>query len=69
MKNVYEIFEFPLIKEKLLHYANTELSQQYISSLEMFEEEEALSLSLKELNEAMSYSQKYGRINVFFILI
>lgn len=66
MKNVYEIFEFPLIKEKLLHYANTELSQQYISSLEMFEEEEALSLSLKELNEAMSYSQKYGRINVFF---
>ena len=41
MKNVYEIFEFPLIKEKLLHYANTELSQQYISSLEMYQHHQA----------------------------
>ena len=66
MKNVYEIFEFSLIKEKLLSFANTELSQQYVKQLEMFSDIETLKEAFFELEECIRYSQKYGRINIYY---
>ena len=65
MKSVYETFEFSFIKEKLLKHANTELAKEYINHLEMFTSSSDLLSSLNELQEAINYSYKYGRINIF----
>lgn len=65
MKSIYETFEFPLIKERLKDYAYTQLAREYCQNLEMYNNVDDLVLSLDELNEAINYCYKYGRINIF----
>lgn len=62
MKDIYEIFEFNLIKEQLEKFAAGELAKIYVKNLTMFDNEDDLSLSLQELKEGIRYCYKYASL-------
>lgn len=64
MKSIYDVFEFPIIRERLKKYASTELGKNYCDSLEMFSSSDDLALSLEELNEGIKYCYKYSRLSI-----
>lgn len=64
MKDVYSIFEFDFIKEKLINYALTKIGKQKIRNLQMFNDEEDLLLSLDNLSEGLKYCYKYSSLPI-----
>lgn len=64
MKSIEEIFEFNLIKEKLLSFAYTELGRKAVKDLTMFLDVNLLKDSLDELSETINYTYKYARIKI-----
>ena len=64
MQNIYETFEFNLIKEEIYNYAKTERAKEEISSLLMFEDISKLKKELEELKETMSLIQRYGEMPI-----
>lgn len=64
MKDVYSVFEFDYIKEKLISYALTKIGKQKIRNLQMFDDEENLSSALENLNEGLRYCYKYSSLPI-----
>lgn len=67
MKDIYEIFQFSLIKEKLKEYAMTEIAKEKINSLVMFDNANELQTSLDYLKEGIFYCYKYSRPTIRYL--
>ncbi len=60
MQDIYSSFEFYKIQEKLHEYAKTEVGNQNIDSLKMFNNQDELVKSLVELKEIISALTRFG---------
>ena len=59
MKDLYQTFEFNIIKDNLRNYAKGVIAKNQIDSLKMFTSKEELRNELSYLNEMISYTIKY----------
>jgi len=64
MQNIYETFEFNKIRQAIAEFAKSELSKEYISSLEMFSSSELVNTALAELNEMISINLRFGNLPI-----
>lgn len=64
MQDIYQTFEFPLIKEKIRTYARSELGKELSLSISMISSVEALKIKLDFLDEIMSISLRYGLLPI-----
>ena len=77
MKDIYQSFEFDLIKKKIEKYARGEIALEKIRNLKMFSSQVDLENELKYLEETLSYTYKYRSLVItphkdltsFFILL
>ena len=65
MKDIYQCFEFNIVKKNLEKYAKGEIALRRIRELEMFSSEEELTNELRYLNEMISYTLKYRSLDIF----
>ena len=65
MKDIYQTFEFNLIKERLKKYANCELARYYVDNLSIIEDQEELQDNLVLLSESLAYNYKYSRLVIY----
>ena len=64
MQNIYDTFQFELIKETIYSFAKTERAREEIESLVMFEDVKKLNSELELLKETMSLIQRYGEMPI-----
>ena len=64
MQNIYDTFQFELIKDSLYNLAKTERAKEEIESLEMIKDVNYLKKILDELKEMMSLIQRYGELPI-----
>ena len=77
MKDIYQSFEFDLIKKKIEKYARGEIALEKIRNLKMFSSQVDLVNELKYLEETLSYTYKYRSLVItphkdltsFFLLL
>ena len=56
--------DFDRLKEALKHYASSSIGQQAIASLEILSDCEAIKEKMAEVNEAISYLNRYSRFSI-----
>ena len=64
MQNIYETFQFSVIKDHLLEYAKTELAKVYIDELEMLDNPNAVNNALEDLKEVSSIIVRFGPLPI-----
>lgn len=65
MKDVYSIFEFEHIKDKLIRYCNTSYGRDKVRNLKMFEDASSLARALLKLDQAIKYCYKYSSLPIY----
>ena len=64
MQNIYETFEFSLIKDHLLEYAKTELGKVFIQELAMLDSVNEVKDALEDLKETSSIITRFGPLPI-----
>ncbi len=65
MKDIYQTFEFNIVKNILEKYTKGEIALRRIRELEMFSSKEELTNELRYLKEMISYTLKYRSLDIY----